>query len=683
MFEKYSKQSQQILSLAESIAFSYSCKEVTQVHLFLAFLKTPDSELGKIAQQSKANIYKLEQNYFASERKDSDSFYDQVNFYMEYSDTLNKILKEAEEYQKNHEESDVSTYTLSLKLIDHLDESYIKDIGYNDKESLLNALRKHYLPCQDLDKISDLHRLGTRKLDPLIGREDIISQLIMILSRRNKPNPILLGEPGVGKSFIVNHLAKRINENKIPQLMNHAVFELDLPSTVGGTKYRGEFEEKIKRIIAQAVKAKHAILFIDEIHTIVNAGGADGAIDFSNIIKPYLSRGDIRIIGATTYDEYERSFSKDRALKRRFQPINVNENTKEETIDILNKLIPTYEKFYHKNISSEVVNYVCENASIHLLNQSFPDKAIDILDNSLALCLNDYLTKEDIDKTMTDIYHVSTQKNLDIKEIKNSLSSKIKGQDEAIQQFLTAFKEVINTEKKDEQQVKGTFLLAGPSGVGKSYLIKLFSKTYFGSDMPLLEIDSSHYKDYMSFSKLFGNGQSYTSYKEDSPLIKHIKKYPHCIITVDHIERLSSENIDLITSVLNSGTIVTSFGEKIDCSNVIFVFTTNIADSQMDTLHLNLFNSTVSDKAKLKLLDTRFKYDFLSQLNEIIFFKELDESSINEIENIYGISENNDKTREYLDEINHFGVRAIKKRSNRLRMINHSKVQTQVELKAK
>lgn len=662
MLEKYNKSCQQVISLAESLAFSYLCKEVTPVHLFLAFLKTNDTELAKLIKKD-ISINSLEKEYLKNDnpRNGSDDFFEQINFYMEYNKDLRDLMSECENNAEPN--TQINTYNLAFYLIKNINIKYINDIGYMTKSELIENMEKQYLPCQELERLSDLHRLGTTELDPLIGRMDTINQLVMILTRRNKPNPLLIGEPGVGKSFIVNHLAKLINDNKIPQLKNYAIFELDLPATVGGTKYRGEFEEKIKKIVVQVSKSKQAILFIDEIHTIINAGGADGAIDFSNIIKPYLSRGDIKIIGATTIDEYEKYFSKDSALKRRFQAINILENTEEETIEILQRLKETYEKYYNKKIDSDVIDYICQMASRHILNQSFPDKAIDLLDNSLALTKNEILTKNDIDYTLSYIYRINTNKTFNISSFETKLNEKIKGQTLAIREFLFAIKNSLN--RKRNEGVKEVMLLTGPSGVGKSYLVKTFCKMFYNSLSNLFELNSSTIKEPHNFNKMFCNEELLKPYKEDSPMIKHIKKYPNSIIIINSAEKLNEENVDKLVEIFENGKITSNNGEKIDFSNATFVLIGNFTSSQLDRLHNNLFaNDSEEDNVKYKMLEGKFSYNFICQIDDIISFEELNNNAIHDIEELYSIDIKN-KSKTYINEIKRFGARAIIKKAHK------------------
>ena len=291
----------------------------------------------------------------------------------------------------------------------------------------------------ELDNVSDLHNLSLVKSDPLIGRNDEMQQLINALSRRNKPNAILVGEPGVGKTALVEELAKRLLENKIPSLNGKMIYELDLASTVGGTKYRGEFEEKVKKILKKVIDDGNAILFIDEIHNVIKAGGAEGAIDASNILKPYLSRNEIQIIGATTEDEFQTIFEKDKALKRRFQIIKMLPSSKEETLKILLHTKNLYEKHYNISIDDNLLSYIVNVSDNYLPTLFFPDKALDILDNSCVIA-NKKLTVDNINSTMETYYKInvnmSNKSDLALKKIKE----KIVGQEEAlekIQQALT------------------------------------------------------------------------------------------------------------------------------------------------------------------------------------------------------------------------------------------------------
>lgn len=645
MFEKYTLEAQKILTMAESIAFSFGNDEVSEGHLLLAFLKNEENEVSKALAD-----YNIDENIIKNKlMEESEEKEFAAPIYMAYNFKLKKILDDCMKIKEN--ENVISTFVLGFSLLKNLDDSYFQILQIEDKNEVLKKYKKLYKRCSNLDKIVELHRMGDRKLDPLIGREEILDELITTLKRRNKPNPILVGEPGVGKSFIVEHLSKKINEGEIKELQGKVVFELDLPSAVSGTKYRGEFEEKIKKIIQKVIDEKNVILFIDEIHNIVKAGGAEGAIDCSNIIKPYLSRGEIQIIGATTYEEYEKVFSTDKALKRRFQIISIKENSREETLDILNVLIPIYAKYYGKNVSDGIGKFIVECADKHLPNLSFPDKAIDILDNSLALTKKDLLTFDEIKTCMKKIYHVDLDFNFNYANIFQDLKKEIFGQDKALNQLEKSMTLCMNQKQKG---VLGCFLFIGPSGVGKTYLAKKLGEKLFCDESHFLKMDMAGYKD---CSAIIGSSPGFVGYKEESILIKTFTKCPNSLILLDEIEKASPQILDLFLSIFEEGYFYSSFGKKIDCSNAIFILTGNIGFSLNDELHFQFSNSQKNDE---KMLLKYFKFEFLSRLDDIIYFNYLDEEAIVKIEKEYLKSDDEisiDNT--VINETKKYGARAI------------------------
>lgn len=355
MLEKFSSGAQRIISLAEALAFEFNHPTVGSEHLLLSFLKCKDNLLTK--ELSKYNI-----DYLSLRDKVKNLYQgsDDTNIYVQYTFELKELLADSLKISEKNKESLISSDSLALAVLSNknIAQELLAKEGVNIN-AMLKAINHSRKRKSELNTIPDLHLSGADHRDPLIGREKELRQLINALSRRNKPNAILLGEPGVGKSAIVEELAKQLLSNKIPSLKGKSIYELDIASTVSGTKYRGEFEEKIKKIIRKVQEDGNAILFIDEIHTIVKAGGAEGAIDASNILKPYLSRGEIQIIGATTEEEFNATFENDKALKRRFQIIRVEETTEEETLDILLKTKPIYEKFY----SIKIDDYLLKRSS--------------------------------------------------------------------------------------------------------------------------------------------------------------------------------------------------------------------------------------------------------------------------------------------------------------------------------
>lgn len=594
-------------------------------------------------------------------------------FYLEYTKDLLNIMTKSEKISKDKKEKKISSLSLSLALMsfesENLDSIY--HILKVDKDTIVKTLEKAYRKSSELDSIIDLHRLGIRKLDPLIGRKEEIEELIKALRKRNKANAVLIGEPGVGKTHIVEHLAKKIEDGEIPELEDKKIYELDIASAVSGTKYRGEFEEKIKKIIKKVIEDGHTILFIDEIHNIVKAGGAEGAIDCANIIKPYLTRGEISIIGATTFDEYEKVFSEDKALKRRFQPIRIRPNTHAETAEILKSLLPLYQSFYNITIPENSIEQILTLTDRYASNEFYPDKAIDVLDNA---CLNskNEVTEQIIIETIEKLYKVKVDFKPKAESVIDKISKEIKGQDNALYELKKNLKVIDNT-LYDTNKPLGVYLFVGPSGVGKTQTAKLLAKYYFNSELSFFKIDMADYRDSSSLSRLNGTSPGYVGYKEVSPLVRQLKSFPHSLILLDEIEKASTSILDFFLNIFDEGYFIDGVGQKISTSNVIFVLTSNYSFDS-DHLFSSKINSSKSNMNQIrKVLEEKFRYEFLARLDDIILFdylnedakkgilteclrnyKNIDDSLALEISNDILLTSNK-------AEINRYGARALKK----------------------
>lgn len=629
MLEKFSLEAQRVISSAESLSFDLSHNSIGCEHFLLAVLKIPDNILTinlkkyRITFKSVISDIKMKAN---SEKHDI--------FFMEYDESFKELLEEAQKESKDFKEDKVSLNTMLiafLKNISGLCYKIFKENGVDISQLLalvIKSQRKH----SDLDKIIDLHDLSSIKKDPLIGRKKELQQLTVALRRRNKPNAILIGAPGVGKTAIVEELAHLLVENKIPGLENKRIYELDIASVVGGTKYRGEFEEKLKRIIKNVNEDGNAILFIDEIHNIIKAGGAEGAIDASNILKPYLARGEIQIIGATTLEEYHNIFEKDKALNRRFQLIYVNPSTKEETVEILNQLKPLYEDYYKIRINNELMNYIVEVAEEFVPNQSFPDKALDILDNS-CVCSNKSLTKECVNQTIEKFYNVSTLSGYKSNTVKSELKERIIGQDSAIDKI---YKALLQIEMKfnDADSPLSTMLFYGPSGVGKTESAKIIAKNFFGADSQLIKIDMNCYKDSSSLNKLIGSAPGYQDCDSVVGFVQKIKNYPNSVVLLDEIDKASPDVLDFFLNVFDEGTFLDSHNNVINCKNIIFIMTANISglDNKASKNYL-LTNEeeTHKKKSSKKHLNHIFREEFINRIQHLIEFNYISDDAAIEI----------------------------------------------------
>lgn len=634
MLEKFSLEAQRIISSAESLSFDLSHTSIGCEHFLLAILKIPDNILTIALKK-----YRITFKSVISDIKAFDSIKKNDIFFMEYDDNFKKLIDDSQKESREFKEDKVSVNVMEIVFLKNLN-GICREIFINNKvdiNMLLAMVIKNQRRHSELDRIIDLHDLSNIKKDPLIGRSNELQQLVMALKRRNKPNAILVGNPGVGKTAIVEELAQLLSKNKIPGLEGKRIYELDISSVVGGTKYRGEFEEKLKKIIKNVSDDGNAIIFIDEIHNIIKAGGAEGAIDASNILKPYLSRGDIQIIGATTVDEYHTIFEKDKALNRRFQIIYVDSSNKDETLNILNTLKPIYEDYYKLKIADNLTNYIVEVAEEFIPNMSFPDKAIDILDNSCVLAKNE-LTKENINKMVEKTYNVSISKDKKALLIKEKLEEEILGQNSAIEKI---YKEMLKIEFGliEEDKPLTTMLFVGPSGVGKTQSARIIAKEYYKVKDCFIKLDMATYKDVTSLNKLIGSAPGYSNHDEMPAFIKKIKMHPNSLVLLDEIDKACIDVQDFFLNIFDEGYFIDTKNNIIDCKNVIFIMTCNAAPiNPISTNKFRLDSNDVKQKNNFdngNALENIFRPELLNRINLIVNFDYLDENVAVQIYNKY------------------------------------------------
>ena len=481
------------------------------------------------------------------------------------------------------------------------------------------------------------------ELDPVVGREREIERLAQILSRRKKNNPVLIGEPGVGKSAIVEGLAQRIVERKVARgLMEKRIVALDMASVVAGTKYRGQFEERIKAIIDEASKSDDVILFIDEIHTIVGAGNASGTMDAANMLKPALARGEVQCIGATTLDEYRKNIEKDGALERRFQKVLVDASTPEETIEILNNIKEAYEKHHGVIYTPEAIQACVTLTNRYISDRAVPDKAIDAMDEAgsrvhiskvetpkeieelekqiaeaqenklkavqaqnfesaakLKLELQDFKDKweaeldkkrETVDEndiaqvvammTGVPVQRIAQSEGIRLLGMNDELKSKIIGQDEAIDKIAKAIRRN-RVGLKDPNRPIGSFMFLGPTGVGKTLLAKRLAEFLFNSPDALIRIDMSEYMEKFNVSRLVGAPPGYVGYEEGGQLTEKVRRRPYSVVLLDEIEKAHPDVFNMLLQVLDEGALTDSLGRKVDFKNTIIIMTSNIGTREL------------------------------------------------------------------------------------------------------
>jgi len=547
------------------------------------------------------------------------------------------------------------------------------------------------------------------KLDPVIGRTDEILRTIQILGRRRKNNPVLVGEPGVGKTAIVEGLALKMVEGNVPvSLQGKIIYTLELSTIVAGTKYRGQFEERMKSIVDELILNPHIIVFIDELHTLVGAGGSTGSLDASNIIKPALARGEIRCIGATTFDEFRENIEGDGALDRRFQKVTVEPPTMEQTVEILSNIRHKYEEHHSVSYDDNIIDLIVKLADRYVMDRYFPDKAVDILDEvgsykhltnmkvpqkikaleeklvekenakrkavsrqlyevaakerDACLTLKERIkqdlaiwkeqmavnqleiTEDDVLKVVSKstgvpIEKISDKENKNLLGINKHLSSRVIGQDEAIDKIsVTVQRNRVGIRKRN--RTMGNFIFLGPTGVGKTQLAKELTEYLFNSEDSLIRVDMSEYMEPHSISKLIGAPPGYVGFEGGGFLTEQVKRKPHSVILFDEIEKAHPEVFNVLLQMLDDGQLTDSLGRTVDFRNCLIILTSNTGSRKLQDFgsgigfesSSKMVNQAEEEKSILrKALKNKFSPEFLNRIDEIVVFNRLTEDNVMDI----------------------------------------------------
>ena len=481
------------------------------------------------------------------------------------------------------------------------------------------------------------------RIDPVVGRGNEIRRAIQILSRRSKNNPVLVGEPGVGKTAVAEGLALCVSRGQAPaELRDKRIVSLDIPALLAGTKYRGDFEERVKSVLRDVKRAGDVILFIDELHTIIGAGSAEGAIDAANILKPALGRGEVQIIGATTPEEYRRHIEKDAALERRFQPVKVTEPGREQTMEMLQSLRPALEKHHRVSLDEEALSAAYE-LSVRYINDRFlPDKAIDLLDEAAAAVHVEggrQVTAADVAQVVSlwteiPLRSLDESESQRLQSLEEQLKQRIIGQDEAVGAVARAIRRS-RVGLKDPRRPVGSFLFLGPTGVGKTELCRALAATVYGDENAMIRLDMSEYMEKHSVSRLIGSPPGYVGYEDGGQLTEKVRRKPWSVVLFDEIEKAHEDVWSILLQIMDDGHLTDATGRRVDFSNTVIVMTSNIgaktitenrpalgfADSQQRG------EEDMNQKVMAELRAT-FRPEFLNRVDETIVFHRLSEEHL-------------------------------------------------------
>lgn len=693
MFGNFEEEAREIIVIAKEEMTELKHPYIGSEHLLLAILKNKNNVSKKL------NKYGITYDLVKKEILNIIGVGTKTSEWFLYTPMLRRIIENAIIDSKDNNDGNVTINHLFTSLLDEGEGIAIRillGMGIN-LEKLYNEFwiakneKKRKKKKGTLDELGiDLTNKALKnELDPVIGREKEIERIIEILLRRSKNNPILIGEPGVGKTAIVEELSNRIAKKEVPKpLQNKRIISIDMASIVAGTKYRGEFEERLKKVLKEVEEDENIILFIDEIHTLAGAGGAEGAIDASNIFKPSLARNKLKCIGSTTIDEYKKFIEVDGALDRRFQKVLIEEPTKEETKNILLKLKPIYEEYHNVYIEPKMLDLIIEYSSRFINDRNEPDKSIDILDEVCAKaslkktknektiellntklksiivekekCISNdqYLKAKELlkeeNKVRSEINELELKskkrKNNKVttKDIVNIISSKTKipiyeistNSNKSIKEFENKLKEnIIGQEYTISKLVKiirmiknglkdddkcYSYLFSGKSGVGKTKLATLFGEYLVGKNN-VIKLDMSEYKEAHSISKIIGAPPGYVGYESTSTIFEKIRNKPNCVLILDEIDKAHSDVLNLLFQILDDSKAKDSKGKEISFKNVIIIMTSNIGSEIIDVGFIK------NKQKKLEVSREFFSKPLINRIDDTIFFNPLNIIDIEKI----------------------------------------------------
>ena len=607
----------------ENITFSRGAQNVLSFTILEATkIKSPQAS----SQHLLLALSRAGGSYGSTYLKDTGIEYGNIFRYLDRNDMLDKGKEPEKESDENEEVPQIRIRAVSEDGEEVKKISPLEEFGYD---------------------ITQAAREG--KLDPLVGRENEIQRVIQILGRRRKNNPMLVGDPGVGKSAIVEGIALKIVNGDIPPVLaDKRLISLDLGSIVAGTKYRGDFEKRLKAIINETAANPDVILFIDEFHTIVGAGGASGSLDAANMLKPALARGEIQCIGATTMDEFRKIVEKDGALDRRFQKIVVEKTDIQHTISILDKLKTNYEKYHNVTYSEESIEACVRMSERYITDRCLPDKAIDVMDEtgSMVRLKNPKktacVTAEDVASMISKMTgipsgQIAESEGVRLMKMGEKLRGRIIGQDEAIDKVVRAIQRG-RAGIKDPGKPIGTFIFFGQTGVGKTQLAKSLAEYLFDSEDNMIRLDMSEYMEKFNVSRLIGAPPGYVGFEEGGQLSERVRRKPYCVVLLDEIEKAHPDVFNLLLQVMDEGRLTDSNGRTVSFRNTILIMTSNVGSRELDEYGSGVgFSTSVKNvqgnrkNVLEKAVKKAFPPEFINRVDEQVFFRPLDKEDIGRI----------------------------------------------------
>ena len=680
---RISDQLHSIINYSREEAMRTGCYGIAPDHLFLGIIRHRENVAVNALMGVGTDIDELKQfidhHIFTNEHIPYSEI-DNISFSRGAQNVLNFTILEATKI--NCREAGPQHLLLALcRAAGSYGSSYLRDTGvdygyifrYLDRNSLLDRgpekeevneepapevhIRAEASQAEESEQVSPLEEFGyditkaakEGKLDPLVGREDEIQRVIQILGRRRKNNPMLVGDPGVGKSAIIEGIALKIANDDIPPVLaGKRLISLDLGSIVAGTKYRGDFEKRLKSIIKEVADSPDVILFIDEFHTIVGAGGASGSLDAANMLKPALARGDIQCIGATTMDEFRKIVEKDGALDRRFQKIVVEHTDIAQTVSILSRLKTNYEKHHNVKYTDEAIEACVRMSERYITDRCLPDKAIDALDEAGSMVRlknpkkTGRVTAEDVAAVISKMTGIPSGKVAEgeggkLIKMRQKLQSRIIGQDEAVDKVVRAIQRN-RAGIKDPGKPIGTFIFFGPTGVGKTQLAKSLAEYLFDSEDNMIRLDMSEYMEKFNVSRLIGAPPGYVGHEEGGQLSERVRRKPYCVVLLDEIEKAHPDVFNLLLQVMDEGRLTDSTGRTVSFRNTIVIMTSNVGSRELDEYGSGVGFSTagkdIGNNRKNvleKAVRKAFPPEFINRVDEQVFFSSLTREHIEKI----------------------------------------------------